>query len=135
LSLPVTARHHGDPPQFPVLPGRIRVTRTGGGRPPTQPDPVLADKAYSSRANRTYPRSRDIRCPIPQPADQKHHRTAQQSASSRPPASAPHIDNQRHALQCSINHRNHNHAAATPYDTLAARYETTLIVTATNESL
>jgi hypothetical protein len=71
--------------------------------------------------------------PIPQPADQKRHRTAQQSTGSRPPASAPHIHNQHHAVHCDINRRNHNRAAATRYDTLAVRHEATVIATATNE--
>ncbi|WP_263407301.1 IS5 family transposase [Micromonospora craniellae] len=59
LSLIVTAGHRGDSPQFiPVL-RRIRVTRLGVGRPRTCPDLVLADKAYTSRGNRRYLRSRD----------------------------------------------------------------------------
>ena len=38
---------------MPVVAG-IRVPRIGGGRPRTRPDRVLADKAYTSRANRGY---------------------------------------------------------------------------------
>ncbi|GAB3137970.1 hypothetical protein GCM10027290_04700 [Micromonospora sonneratiae] len=68
LSLIVTAGHHGDSPQFiPVL-CRIRVTRLGVGRPRTCPDPVLADRAYTSQGNRSHLRSRGIKACIPSKA-------------------------------------------------------------------
>jgi transposase len=53
LALVVTAGQRGDSPQFSAVLGRIRVPRAGRGRPRTRPDRVLADKAYSSRANRS----------------------------------------------------------------------------------
>ncbi|MEU3986739.1 transposase, partial [Streptomyces sp. NPDC026672] len=37
---------------------RIRVPRTGPGRPRCRPDQVIADKAYSSRGFRAYLRKR-----------------------------------------------------------------------------
>jgi hypothetical protein len=40
------------------------------GRPQTRPDPVLADKAYSSRGNRALLRSRGITAAIAEPSDQ-----------------------------------------------------------------
>ena len=61
LSLIVTAGHRGDSPQFiPVL-RRIRVSRLGVGRARSRPALVLADKAYTSRGNRRYLRSRGIK--------------------------------------------------------------------------
>ena len=83
----VTAGQRGDSPQFiPVL-GEIRVPRPGGGRPRTRPDLVLADKAYTSRANRGYLRRRGIRACIPSKADQDAHRKAKGStAAGRPPS-------------------------------------------------
>jgi len=48
----VTAGQGGDSPQFAAVLGGIRVPRLGPGRPRSRPDRVLADKAYSSRANR-----------------------------------------------------------------------------------
>ncbi len=52
MSLVVTAWQRGDSPQFAAVLGRIRVPRIGRGRPRTRPDRVLADEAYSSKANR-----------------------------------------------------------------------------------
>lgn len=54
LSLLITAGHRHDSPQFQPVLERIRVPRTGPGRPRTTPDRVRADKAYGSRANRSY---------------------------------------------------------------------------------
>ena len=52
----------------------IRIRRPGPGRPRTRPGRVLGDKAYSSRAIRTYLRKRRIKATIPEPADQKKNR-------------------------------------------------------------
>jgi hypothetical protein len=59
----VEARGHRQPQFAAVLDG-IRVPRLGPGRPRTRPDRVLADKAYSSRANRALLRCRGIRAVI-----------------------------------------------------------------------
>lgn len=55
------------------------------GRPRTTPTVVLADKAYSSRAIRTYLRHRGIRAVIPQPVDQAANRKRLGSRGGRPP--------------------------------------------------
>lgn len=61
----ITAGRRGDSPHFiPVL-DAVRVPRTGPGRLRSRPDRVLADKAYSSRANRAYLRRRKIAATIP----------------------------------------------------------------------
>jgi hypothetical protein len=49
----------------------------------------MADKAYSSAANRAYPRRRGIRAVIPVKEDQKKHRRARGRAGGRPPAFDP----------------------------------------------
>lgn len=54
----LTAGQRGDSPQFNPVLRKIRVARIRGGRPRTRPDLVLADKAYTSKANRAHPRSR-----------------------------------------------------------------------------
>ncbi|MDT3440361.1 transposase [Pseudofrankia sp. BMG5.37] len=74
LALLVTAGQRGDSPQFTAVLERIRVPRSGRGRPRTCPDRVLADKAYSSKKNRTYLRRRGIRATIPEKKDQAANR-------------------------------------------------------------
>ena len=86
LSIVLTAGQRGDSPQFiPVLNG-IRVPRLGAGRPRTRPDRVLADKAYTSKANRTYLRRRGIKAIIPSKADQDANRRKKGSKGGRPPS-------------------------------------------------
>jgi len=67
---------HGDCPRFIPLMQAIRIGRRGKGRPRTRPGAALADKAYSSAANRAYLRKRGIKAVIPIKEDQKKHRRA-----------------------------------------------------------
>jgi hypothetical protein len=91
LSLVVTAGQRGDSPQFTAVLEGICVARIGPGRPRTTPDRVLGDKAYSSRANRTYLRQRGIACTIPEPADQIRNRKNKGRRGGRPPTFDPEI--------------------------------------------
>ncbi|WP_455566527.1 transposase [Nocardia gamkensis] len=79
---------HGaaDSPQFTTVLDAIEVGRPGGGRPRVRPDRVLADKAYSSRANRAWLRRHGIRATIPVPADQAANRRNRGAVGGRPPA-------------------------------------------------
>lgn len=101
LSLVLTAGQRGDSPQLPTVLDRIRVPRPRGGHPRTRPDRVLADKAYTSRANRTYLRGRGIKATIPSKADQDAARRKRGSKGGRPPAFDPEIYKQRHAVECA----------------------------------
>ena len=65
LSFLLTPGQDGDSPQFITVLEQIRIARPGPGRPRQRPDRVLADKAYSSRANRAWLRQHKIAATIP----------------------------------------------------------------------
>jgi hypothetical protein len=52
------------------------LERLGKGRPRTRPGRAMADKAYSSAANRAYLRRRSIQAVIPVKVDQRKNRRA-----------------------------------------------------------
>ncbi|MDT2005788.1 transposase [Rhodococcus opacus] len=113
---------------------RIRLPRTGGGRPRTRPDAVLADKAYSSAANRDYLRNAESARPSrPRPTSPPIGR-----GRARPVARPPVFDTEHYkqqAVECGINQLKQNRSVATRYDKLAVRYTATVHIPAINQWL
>lgn len=85
LSLVVTAGNINDTAMLGAVLDALRVHPPGQpGRPRTRPARLLAEKGYSSRANRELLRRRGIPHTIPEPRDQQNNRRRRGSKGGRP---------------------------------------------------
>lgn len=121
LSFILTAGQAADSPQFlPVL-QKVRV-RLPVGRPRTRPDAVAADKAYSSRANRSYLRKRNIKAVIPEKKDQAANRKRKGSRGGRPLTHDTDLYKERNTVERLINKLKAWRGIATRYDKTPESY-------------
>ncbi|WP_425264984.1 IS5 family transposase [Streptomyces yokosukanensis] len=116
LSLVVTPGQRADCTQFEPVMEKIRVPRTGPGRPRRRPDSVSADKAYSSRTIRAYLRRRGIRHVIPEKKDHKNARLRRGSRGGRPPGFDRERHKKRNTVERAINKLKGFRAVAGRYD-------------------
>ena len=84
---------------------------------------MLADKGYSSRANRDYLRRRGIRATIPERRDQQANRARRGSAGGRPPAFDKTTYKRRNIVERRFNRFKQYRAIATRYDKTATSYQ------------
>ncbi|GIF13951.1 hypothetical protein Ate01nite_39830 [Actinoplanes teichomyceticus] len=94
----------------------IRVERIGPGRPWTRPDHVIADKGYSTRAIRRYPRRRGIAHTIPERTDQQKHRRNRGPRGGRPPTFNKLIYRHRNVVERCFNRLEQCRSVATRDD-------------------
>jgi DDE family transposase len=102
LSLLLTAGQAADSPQFVPVLQKVRV-RLPLGRPRTRPDAVAADKAYSSRASRSYLRKRGIKAVIPEKKDQAANRKKKGRRGGRPTRHDGDLYKERNTVERLIN--------------------------------
>jgi transposase len=92
------------------------------GRPRTRPDAVAADKAYSSRAIRSYLRKRSIKAVIPVKKDQAANRKRKGSRGGRPPGHDAGLYKERNTVERLINKLKAWRGIATRYDKTPESY-------------
>ena len=114
---------------FEMVLAEVRIDRVGSGRPRTRPDWVLADKAYSSKANRDHLARRGIKAAIPIKDDQAAGRRKKGSAGGRPPDFDKQRYRDRNTVERAVNKLRGCRATATRYDKRDYVYRGTITVT------
>ncbi|MCJ0875188.1 IS5 family transposase [Streptomyces sp. AP-93] len=131
LAILISAGHRHDSLFFEAVIARIRVPRTGAGRPRTRPRQVSADRAYSSRAIRQYLRKRGIKALIPEPSDQAANRKRRGRNGGRPPAFDRDGYKIRNTVERCIGRMKQWRGIAMRTDKLATHYEAAVVLAAT----
>lgn len=114
---------------FETVLGMVSIDRPGPGRPRTRPDWVLADKAYSSKANRDHLAGRGIKAAIPIKEDQAAGRRKKGSAGGRPPNFDKQRYRDRNTVERAVNKLRGCRATATRYEKRNFIYLGTIAVT------
>ena len=122
LVVMLTGGNVHDTTMFGPLLDALKVARPGPGRPRTRPDHLIADKGYSSRANRRLLRARGIGHTIPEKADQAAHRRRKGSAGGRPPGFDRDHYARRNSIERGFGQLKHWRGLATRYDKHARNY-------------
>jgi transposase len=122
LSLILTPGQAADSPRFIPVMDKIRV-RGPVGRPRTRPAAAAGDKAYSSRANRSYLRRRHIKAVIPEKADQAANRKNKGRRGGRPVSHDADLYTYRNTVERCINKFKEWRGLATRYDKTPESYE------------
>ena len=122
LVLSVSGGHAADTSFLQAVVETIEVHDGGPGRPRTRPVRVLADKAYTAKANRDYLTGRGIKVTIPEREDQKNNRVRRGSAGGRPRSFDTEIYKGRNVVERCFNKLKNWRAIATRYDKTARSY-------------
>jgi transposase len=122
LGLVLTGGHAADGSLFRLVMDTIQVHGGGPGRPRTRPDRVLADKAYTAKANRDYLTGRGIKHTIPERDDQKANRARRGSAGGRPRTFDAPSYKDRNVVERCFNKLKNWRGIATRYDKTARSY-------------
>ncbi|WP_255372727.1 transposase [Corynebacterium sp. CNJ-954] len=85
LSVVVTSGQRNDGAVLREVIDDVRVPRVGDGRPRANPNAVLTDRAYPTKATREYLRARGTRTVIPEKINQVTARKKKDSVGGRPP--------------------------------------------------
>ncbi|WP_406517421.1 IS5 family transposase [Streptomyces sp. NBC_00134] len=128
LGFLVTGGNVNDCTQFEQVLARIKVRRTGPGRPRTRPERLLGDKGYSTRHIRSYLRKHGIPHTIPERSDQQVNRRRRGSNGGRPPAFDKERYKQRNVVERCFNALKQYRAIATRYDKTRESYEAALTI-------